>query len=53
MPEFSDKAFTIWFTGLSGSGKSTLSRRVYLEIRRRGLKAELGPRHVTELNVSI
>lgn len=34
-------AFTIWFTGLSGSGKSTLSRLTYLEIRRRGLKAEL------------
>jgi len=36
-----EKAFTIWFTGLSGSGKSTLSRLTYLEIRRRGLKAEL------------
>ncbi len=34
-------AFTLWFTGLSGSGKSTLSWMVYMEIKRRGLKAEL------------
>ena len=34
-------SFTLWFTGLSGAGKSTLSWNVYLEIRRRGLKAEL------------
>lgn len=33
--------FTLWFTGLSGAGKSTLSMHVYLEIRRRMLKAEL------------
>ena len=44
--------FTIWFTGLSGSGKSTLSRRVYLEIRRRGLKAELLDGDIIRTNFS-
>jgi adenylylsulfate kinase len=34
-------SFTLWFTGLSGAGKSTLSRKVYYELRRRGLAAEL------------
>lgn len=33
-------SFTVWFTGLSGAGKTTLSRAVYVEIRRRGLRAE-------------
>ena len=33
--------FTLWFTGLSGAGKSTLSRKVFYELRRRGLAAEL------------
>ena len=44
--------FTIWFTGLSGSGKSTLSRRIYLEIRRRGLKAELLDGDIIRTNFS-
>lgn len=34
-------SFTLWFTGLSGAGKTTLSRCVYMELRRRGLAAEL------------
>jgi adenylylsulfate kinase len=34
-------AFTLWFTGISASGKTTLSRRVYFELKSRGLKAEL------------
>ncbi len=34
-------SFTLWFTGLSGSGKTTLSRRVFLELKRRGLRVEL------------
>jgi len=46
------KAFTIWFTGLSGSGKSTLSRRTYLEIRKRGLKAELLDGDIIRTNFS-
>ncbi len=46
------KAFTIWFTGLSGSGKSTLSRRTYLEIRRRGLAAELLDGDIIRTNFS-
>ncbi|HFB84145.1 MAG TPA: adenylyl-sulfate kinase [Thermodesulfatator sp.] len=46
------EAFTIWFTGLSGSGKTTLSRRVYLEIRRRGLKAELLDGDIIRTNFS-
>jgi len=44
--------FTIWFTGLSGSGKSTLSRRVYLEIMRRGLRAELLDGDIVRTNFS-
>ena len=37
-----EKGFTIWFTGLSGSGKTTLSKRLELELRRRGVqKVEL------------
>lgn len=37
-----EKGFTIWFTGLSGSGKTTLSKRLELELRRRGIqKVEL------------
>ncbi len=31
--------FTLWFTGLSGSGKTTLSKSVYMELRRRSLRA--------------
>jgi len=46
------EAFTIWFTGLSGSGKSTLSRRTYLEIKRRGLKAELLDGDIIRTNFS-
>ncbi|WP_456432635.1 adenylyl-sulfate kinase [Thermosulfuriphilus sp.] len=46
------EAFTIWFTGLSGSGKTTLSRKVYLEIRRRGLKAELLDGDIIRTNFS-
>jgi adenylylsulfate kinase len=37
-----EKGFTIWFTGLSGSGKTTLSKRLEVELRRRGIqKVEL------------
>jgi len=50
--ELSREAFTIWFTGLSGSGKSTLSRRVYLEIMRRGLRAELLDGDIIRTNFS-
>lgn len=46
------EAFTIWFTGLSGSGKSTLSRRTYLELKRRGLKAELLDGDIIRTNFS-
>ncbi len=46
------EAFTIWFTGLSGAGKSTLSRRTYLELRRRGLKAELLDGDIIRTNFS-
>jgi adenylylsulfate kinase len=34
-------SFTLWFTGLSASGKTTLSRRIYFDLKSRGLKAEL------------
>lgn len=33
-------SFTLWFTGMSGAGKTTLSKRIYLEIRRLGYRAE-------------
>lgn len=33
-------SFTLWFTGMSGAGKTTLSKRVYLEFKRLGLRAE-------------
>jgi adenylylsulfate kinase len=33
--------FTLWFTGLSASGKTTLSRRIYFDLKSRGLKVEL------------
>ncbi len=46
------KPFTIWFTGISGSGKSTLSKRVYLEIKCRGLKAELLDGDIIRTNFS-
>ncbi|NDY41868.1 adenylyl-sulfate kinase [Dissulfurirhabdus thermomarina] len=45
-------SFTIWFTGLSGAGKTTLSRRVYLEIRRRSLRAELLDGDIIRCNFS-
>ncbi|RJR46509.1 MAG: adenylyl-sulfate kinase [Deltaproteobacteria bacterium] len=34
-------SFTLWFTGLSASGKTTLSRRIYFDLKSRGLKVEL------------
>jgi adenylylsulfate kinase len=30
----------IWFTGLSGSGKTTLARRLYEDLKNKGIKAE-------------
>ena len=33
-------SFTLWFTGLSGAGKTILSRKVFFELRERGLKGE-------------
>jgi len=33
-------SFTLWFTGMSGAGKTTLSKRVYLEFKRLGFRAE-------------
>jgi adenylylsulfate kinase len=33
--------FTLWFTGISASGKTTLSRRIYFDLKSRGLKVEL------------
>ncbi len=50
--ELAMKPFTIWFTGLSGSGKSTLSRLTYLELKRRGLKAELLDGDIIRTNFS-
>jgi adenylylsulfate kinase len=44
--------FTLWFTGLSGSGKSTNSYRVYIELKRRGLKAELLDGDIIRTNFS-
>jgi adenylylsulfate kinase len=35
-----DQGFVIWLTGLSGSGKSTIARRLYEELKARGLKVE-------------
>jgi len=37
----SEKAFTVWFTGLSGAGKSTISHLVAGELERRSLLVEL------------
>jgi adenylylsulfate kinase len=34
-------SFTLWFTGLSASGKTTLSRKIYFDLKSRGLKVEL------------
>ncbi|WP_291495688.1 adenylyl-sulfate kinase [Desulfocurvus sp.] len=45
-------SFTLWFTGLSGAGKTTLSRCVYLELRRRGLAAELLDGDIIRTNFS-
>ncbi len=47
------KGFTLWFTGPSGSGKSTVSRRVYMELRRRNVKAELLDGDVIRTNFSL
>lgn len=44
--------FTLWFTGLSGSGKSTNSYRIYIEMKRRGLKAELLDGDIIRTNFS-
>ncbi|MCF8063571.1 MAG: adenylyl-sulfate kinase [Deltaproteobacteria bacterium] len=44
--------FTLWFTGLSGSGKSTNSYRIYIELKRRGLKAELLDGDIIRTNFS-
>jgi adenylyl-sulfate kinase len=38
---YTQKGFTIWFTGLSGAGKSTISQIVSDELRRRGLLVEV------------
>lgn len=46
------EAFTIWFTGLSGSGKTTLSRKIYLELKKRGLKTELLDGDIIRTNFS-
>jgi len=48
----SQRAFTLWFTGLSGAGKSTLSYRVYMELKRRSLKAELLDGDIIRINFS-
>ncbi len=45
-------SFTLWFTGLSGSGKTTLSRGVYLELKCRGIKAELLDGDIIRTNFS-
>ncbi|MEW6664739.1 MAG: adenylyl-sulfate kinase [Thermodesulfobacteriota bacterium] len=45
-------SFTLWFTGLSGSGKSSLSYRVYMELKRRSLKAELLDGDIIRINFS-
>jgi len=45
-------SFTLWFTGLSGAGKTTLSRCVFLELRRRGLAAELLDGDIIRTNFS-
>ncbi len=37
----SQRAFTVWFTGLSGAGKSTISLPLTTELERRGLLVEL------------
>lgn len=37
----SERAFTVWFTGLSGAGKSTISRPLTAELEQRGLLVEL------------
>jgi len=44
--------FTLWFTGLSGAGKTTLSRAVYMEIKRRGQRAELLDGDIIRANFS-
>ncbi len=46
------KGFTIWFTGLPGSGKSTNSYNLYIELKRRGLKAELLDGDIIRTNFS-
>ena len=46
------KGFTLWFTGLSGAGKSTNSYNIYMELKRRGLKAELLDGDIIRINFS-
>lgn len=47
-----EKGFTLWFTGLSGAGKSTISHEVYIELKRRSLKAELLDGDIIRINFS-
>ena len=47
-----NKGFTLWFTGLSGAGKSTNSYNIYMELKRRGLKAELLDGDIIRINFS-
>src|SRR4030042_1241939 len=46
------KGFTLWFTGMSGAGKSTISFRVYMELKRRSLNAELLDGDIIRINFS-
>jgi len=51
----SDRAATIWFTGLPGAGKTTLARRLELEIRAHGHYVEVldGDRMREDLSVDL
>jgi len=46
------RTFTLWFTGLSGAGKSTNSYKVYMELKRRCLRAELLDGDIIRINFS-
>lgn len=46
------KGFTLWFTGLSGAGKSTISFKIYMELKQRGIKADVLDGDVIRTNFS-
>ena len=47
-----DKAYTVWLTGLSGSGKSTIAELLYQELKARDAKVEILDGDIVRQNIS-